>query len=362
MTERDTMFTEPARQPATSIDPVRPRIIFTTELDAHELLEILSRPGIPELLAANHYTIALALPFLDNEHADVVRRLNAHEIPVVAWLMLPADAGYSFNAQNYPQLQTCYRAFHNWVSTHALVFDAVGLEIAPPADVTRSDHLSARYLARRLWLAGDNVLFPAARAAYTELVTLARHEGYEVHAYQWPLIADDRRAGTSLLQRALEIVDIPSDVDVLMCSSNVPLGRLGRDLGGALIASYGPAADAIGIGGGGDPAHGAVLPWPALRRDLLLAAQHTDVIYLDSLEGCVRRGLLPLIIGMDWSARVRAEPGRRVLIATLRGLMLGTLLGARFGPRVLAWTGWVLAVLLWLRGRARHRDTRHGNE
>src|ERR1044071_4580408 len=63
-----------------------------------------------------------------------------------------------------------------------------------------------------------------------------------------PVIADDRRAGTTLIQRALDIVDLSADLDVLMCSSVVPIELLGDDLGGALVASYGAHADAIGVG------------------------------------------------------------------------------------------------------------------
>ena len=169
-----------------------------------------------------------------------------------------------------------------WARAHALRFEAVGLNIEPPLEDVAPDLRPGtlrmpRALLRRLWLARENILYPSAQTAYVELIVAMHLDGYEVHTYQMPVIADDRRAGTSLIQRALDIVDLPSDVDVLMCSSSAPIDLLGNDLGGALIASYGASADAIGIGsiGDGDPAaeEHAPLPWPALRRDALLAAQ-----------------------------------------------------------------------------------------
>src|SRR5262249_10799956 len=127
------------------------------------------------------------------------------------------------------------------------------------------------------------------------------------------------------------------------------------DLGGALIASYGANADAIGVGsiGEGDPAtdRHVPLPWAAVRRDLLLAAQHTDTIYIYSLEDCVARDLLPQIASLDWQAPARPALAGRALIALIRAMLLAVLLGVRFGRRTLAWGGWALAIFLWLRGR-----------
>jgi hypothetical protein len=155
----------------------------------------------------------------------------------------------------------------------------------------------------------------------------------------------------------------------------VPIEPLGNDLGGALIASYGSHADAIAIGSIDEadppnfdswglediawPGHAIqqrpALPWPALRRDLLLAARSTDTIYIHSLEDCVTRGLLPLIAALNWQAPAQAKPSRRGLIVLLRALLFGTLVAGRFGRTTLAWGGWALAIALWLRGRRRRR-------
>lgn len=350
-------------KPAVSDESERPRLIFFIELAGLELLELLRRSGVLELLVAEQYHVALSVARLDEAHAEAVRLLNQQAVPIVAWLLLPPEEGFAFNLQNYPQAVSRYHAFRAWVLEHELHFVAVGLDIElPPIEVVRGGLGELRELARRLWLASENVLYAPARAAYLDLIAAIRHDGYEVHTYQVPFIADDRRAGTTLVQRALDIVDIPSDVDVLMCSSSVPSERLGYDLGGALIASYGPAADAIGVGGSGeaDPEdEGLVpLPWPALRRDLLLAAQQTDTIYVFSLEDCVERGLLDQIAGLNWAAPARAVPSKHALVGLLRGLLFALLFVARFGRTTIAWTGWVLAVALWLRGRRRSGNRR----
>jgi hypothetical protein len=353
-------------------DPERPRMILSTELAGEELRATLCAPGLLDLLAANGYGVALPLAQLDDAAAAVARLLNQHSVAAIACLRLAPEEGFTFNLQNYPLALGCYQDFHTWARQHGLRFEAIGLSIEPPLqDVAEARQRSASALARRFWMARENILYPSAHAAYTELIVVMHLDGYEVHTFQLPVIADDRRAGTTLIQRALDIVDLPADLDVLMCSSIVPIEPLGDDLGGALIASYGSQADAIGIGSidESDPpnldswglediawrgqagARRTTLPWPALRRDLLLAAHYTDTIYIHSLEDCVARELLPKIATLDWEARAQAKLSRRGLIVLLRALLFGTLVAGRFGRTILAWGGWALAIALWLRGR-----------
>ena len=229
-------------------DPDRPRLIFSTDLAGDELIATLRTPGVLDLLTAEGYGVALALARLDDSAAAAARLLAQHGVAAVACLRLPPEEGFAFNLQNYPRALSSYQAFHTWARQHELRFEAVGLSIEPPLeDVGEERRRRARALARRFWLARENVLYPPAHAAYSELVVAMHLDGYDVHTFQMPVIADDRRAGTTLIQRALDIVDLPADLDVLMCSSIVPIELLGNDLGGALIASYGANADAIGV-------------------------------------------------------------------------------------------------------------------
>ena len=360
-----------------AIDPIndleRPRLIISTDLAGDDLLTTLRMPGLLDLLAAYGYGVALPLAQLHDSAAAAARLLNQHRVAAIACLRLAPEEGFTFNLQNYPLALGCYQDFHTWARSHGLRFEAIGLSIEPPLqEVAEARQRRASALARRFWLAHENILYPSAQAAYSELIVVMHLDGYEVHTFQMPVIADDRRAGTTLIQRALDIVDLPADLNVLMCSSIVPIEPLGDDLGGALIASYGAHADAIGIGsideagppnldamgidlGGSVGDQRSMLPWPALRRDLLLAAQYTDTIYIHSLEDCVARELLPKIAALDWEAPAHAKPSRRALIVLLRALLFGLLVAGRFGRTTLAWGGWALAIALWLRGRRRKR-------
>ncbi len=323
-----------------------PQIVFFCELSGTDLLRLLDHPDVLNLLAARDCSVALALPAFDDECAAAARLLNAHGIPAVAWLTLPADEGQAFNLQNYPRAIACYQAFHAWAQANSLRFAAVGFDMEPPlSDALFVGWRGAREIARRIWLARDNALFPAARAAYLELMAAARRDGYEVHAYQIPLIADDRRAGTTLLQRALDIVDLPADIEVLMCLSEAAPEWFGS----ALIAVYGPSADALAVGSSSGSE--AILRWEDLRRDLLLAAAYTDIIYVATLERCIANGFLERIATLNWNESVRIDPLPYAVLWSARLIVLTSLMIARYGKTALAWLGWLIALILWLRGR-----------
>lgn len=333
------------------------------------LADLFETPGLLDELLAQQYRVALAILDFSPQRAATVRCLNARGIPVVAWLLLPLEQGYWFNLSNYPQAIARYYAFREWVTREQLTFEAVGLDFEPSLkDIHAARTQGPRHLFNRALLAQRNALYPAAREAYLELAATIRHDGYEVHTYQYPVIVDDRRWGTTLIQRMLDIVDLPADQEVLMLyTSSLFAGRL-SEMGGAFVRSYGQHADGIGIGvtGGGvvlDPISGLQAPrmsLPAFKRDLRLAARYTDVVHIFSLEGCVERGWLPDLAQLDWDAPVPRRWRWRLQMGLLRNLVGLALWASRYGWTALGWLGWVVAGGLLLSRRiGRWRVRRH---
>lgn len=331
----------------------QPQLIFYTELDAAELLASLNMPGILEQLAMAQASVALAFPDRDPLRLQAIKLLADHGITWVAWLCLSTEEGIAFNLTNYPRAISGYESLSQWLKTEDVTLGAVGITIEPPIAASSWNAWGAvRAFARGLWLARDNALYPAARDAYIELINAIRRDGHEVHVYHVPIVADDRRVGTTLVQRALDIVDLPADLDVLLCSSKTSIRWLAGDLGGALIEAYGEAVDAIAVGAIDlSDRRQKPLSWPKLRRDLLLAAQHTDTIYILSLEYCVRNGILTELLGLDWNMPARPVSSRLALISSIRAALLVTLLAGRYGRTALAWAGWLTALIVWIRSR-----------
>jgi hypothetical protein len=238
-----------------------------------------------------------------------VQQLNAAGIPVTAWLLLPEEQGYWFNADNAHHAAARYREFRTWSAEFGLRWARIGIDIEP--DFREMDMLvkgeAKRVLPKMLGRAFNGERVRRAQIAYAALVTQIRNDGYEVECYEIPMISDERKAGSSALQRLFGLVDVPVDREVYMLYTSF-LGALGP----ALLWSYGPEADSIGVGStGGGVEMGTSMPvltWDAFTRDLRLARQLTDEIFVFSLEGCVQQGFLSRLLDFDWEAPVIAPP------------------------------------------------------
>jgi hypothetical protein len=169
-----------------------------------------------------------------------------------------------------------------------------------------------------------------SKAAYRALVGRIRADGWRVENYQFPLIADERQAGSTVLQR-LALVDVATDREVWMLYSSFL-----RALGPGLIWAYGPQAQAIAVGttGGGpdivDSPQMPTLNWAQLVGDLRLARHFCDQILIHSLEGCVWQGFLPRLRSFEWTD-IKGPPGGARAAAALR-LSLRTALWASAHP------------------------------
>lgn len=325
------------------------------------LAELVAHSDVLDELQANRYTVSLGILDFSPQRTAAVRLLNQREITVIAWLLLPPEEGYWFNLRNYPQAVARYDAFKHWVEQEQLRFTGVGMDIEPLLTERYAvQNGNTLHMFSRAAQAQRNALYPAASAAYHELAAFMRHDGYEVHTYQYPFIIDDRRAGTTLTQRTLDIVDVPANHEVLLLySSHIKL-LLGSDLDGAFVRSYAQHADGIAIGstGGGvlDPIKGTAAPrlsLQAFKRDLLIAAQYTDTVHIFSLEGCVERGWMAELAAMDWDTPVQVPRRRRIQMALLRALIGFVLWASRHGWTAAGWLGWAVAAALLIERRVR---------
>jgi hypothetical protein len=322
-------------------------LTLACELDPSRLSVLFADPSVIADLQALGARVALMLSDLSDERAAVVQRLNRSGIPVVAIPLLSLEQGYYFTPDNTQQAAERYHAWRAWTARHELAWVGVGLDIEPDAQVylqiMRNPWGLAPMLLPRLF---DGERPRRAKAAYTALVEQIRSDGYRVENYQFPLIADERWAGSSLLQRLLGLVDVRTDREVWMLYTSVLPG-----IGPGLLWAYAAEAEAIGVGstGGGPdiPGHPQVraLNWDALARDLRLARQRCDDVLIHSLEGCVEQGFLSRLRAFDWD-RTEPPPSRSSIAATLRQVLRGFLWASAHPWPTLAITAatiWVLS-------------------
>ncbi|MCL5952472.1 MAG: hypothetical protein M1132_12265 [Chloroflexi bacterium] len=293
------------------------RLTFFSELGSRELQALVADGAVIEHLCALEASVSLAVLDHSPERAEVVRLLNQAGIPVTAWLLLPKEEGYFFNVDSPAGAVQSYAEFKEWTAQHQLAWAGVGLDIEP--DIRDLSGLASggrswllRTLPRR-WL--DYARVRRAQIAYAALVAQIRADGYGVESYQFPFIADERRAGSTLLQRLFRIVEIPVDREILMLYTS-----FWAELGPAMLWSYGREAQAIAVGitGPGVESEGIAkvrpLDWEEFARDLSLARRWTTDISVYSLEGCVRQGFLPRLKSLDWTHQIEppAETVKRM--------------------------------------------------
>ncbi len=303
------------------------RLTFFCELEAGPLEALFADPSVIEHLLALRASVSLGLIDLGPERASVVGRLNQSGVPVIAWQLLPKEHGYWFNQDNAPQAAARYEDFRGWTARHGLRWDGVGLDIEPDIhDLQRMLRSGWRLLPELLPRLARSERLSRARAGYGALLARIRADGHRVDSYQFPFIVDERRAGSTLLQRLTGVLDLPADREVLMLYTSFL-----RPHGPGVLWSYGPHARSIGVGvtgGGVDvPELIAVPPldWEEFTRDLRLARRWTDDLHIFSLEGCVRRGFLARLRDFDWESSVETPPASARLVNLLRraaGLVL----------------------------------------
>jgi hypothetical protein len=298
-----------------------PQLTFACELDPARLVALFAGSPVFDDLLAMAARVALMCSDFSDDRAMVVRRLNTAGIPVVGIPLLPLADGYYFTADNAGQAAACYQDFVAWTRRHDLVWDGVGLDIEPDArfylQIMNGPWGLVPMLVPRLM---DRDRPARSKAAYARLVERIHADGWPVENYQFPLIADERQAGSGLLQR-LALVDVATDREVWMLYSSVM-----RAVGPGLIWAYGPQAQAIGVGttGGGPDIPGSPqmpsLSWQELARDLRLARHFCDQILIHSLEGCIWQGFLPRLRSFEWADVAGPPPGAQAAVALRRSL------------------------------------------
>ena len=295
---------------------VHPQLEFACELATEQLQSLFSKPDVIDDLRQLNAAVSLSLMDLSPGRAGVVRRLNEAGIPVTAWIALPKEEGYYLNAANAPEAVSRFAAFETWTGDYGLRWARVGLDIEPSLQefgAVRQGHWlrPAAAVVRRCFDTGS---VKRARNAYAALIGRIQSDGYRVETYQFPFIADERKANSTMLERFFGIVDVRGDREVFMTYTSY-----NHAIDSALIWQYGPEAQIVAVGStAGDPEPGGKfnpLSWDEFTHDVIVASHFSPVVGVYSLEGCVRQGFLPRLKTMNWgqSFTIPAEANRKVI-------------------------------------------------
>jgi hypothetical protein len=199
-----------------------------------------------------------------------------------------------------------FAKFDKWSTDNGLRWQAVGLDMEPSLkDWSVINGHKLRFAGMVLGrLLQSNRKVYRLRWAYAALIRQIQSHGYYTQTYQLPLIVNERRAHSTVLEKVLGLVDVQGDQEVLMLYTS-----FNPALGAAIIWNYGPEAQAIAIGStaGSADASGRFSPltWDEFSRDLIVARHFSRTIGVYSLEGCIRQGYITRLNTMDWNRPVQ---------------------------------------------------------
>lgn len=282
----------------------KPNLTFFCELPAEGLESLFENPALIESLKNLDASLSLGILDLSDKRAEIVKKLNKAGIPVTAWLLLPEEEGYWFNIENHEQAAGMYIRFKAWTTQHELHWEGIGLDIEVNINELRGilEEKQILNFAKTLWRRYLNKQrVKESQRAYQALVDLIRADGYAVESYHIPLISEERRAKSTVLQRTAGLVNLESDREILMLYSSFL-----RPDGASVLWSYASEADSIGVGstGGGVDVQGVIdvepLNWEEFARDLRLCGMQEKPVHIFSLEGCHNQGFLERLETFDW--------------------------------------------------------------
>ncbi|MGH9615490.1 MAG: hypothetical protein ACRD28_02030 [Acidobacteriaceae bacterium] len=308
---------------------------------------LFADPSVISDLQDLHAGLAVAVPDLSPQRAQIVRRLNAAGIPLIAWIELPGAGGPYLNAGDATREVTYTAAFERWTFQNHLHWAGVGLDIEPSfTELVRLRGHPWRIARLVLSRYFDYARVYRARKASTRLIRQLQREGYLVQTYQLPFIVAERSIHSTLLERLLGIVDVRGNQEALMVYSS-----LARGAGTGMIYRLGLNAQAIVIGvTEADPSAGPLgipLHWAGFSRDLIVASHFTRTVGVYNLEGSVQQGFLARLKTFDWSqsALIPASSMQRAARVS-RDIRIALVIGSLL-PALIAILLLLLAGIVW---------------
>jgi hypothetical protein len=286
-------------------NPLPAQLVFACDGPTAHLKTLLTPELIADLRQLNA-GVALATEDFSSERAQIVRQLNAAGIPTVAVIVLDGAHGYYVNANNAAATADRFAEFDRWTTDNGLRWEAVGLDIEPSLNdwaIINTQRLRFfRMILGRVLESNDRVY--GDRRMYADLIRRMQSRGYYVQTYQLPLIVNERRARSTLLEKVLGLVDVRGNEEVLMLYTS-----FNQAAGAAIIWEYGPQTQAIAIGSTAGTATGngrfSPLSWDEFSRDLIVAHHFSQTVGVYSLEGCISRGYMARLKTMDWNRSVQ---------------------------------------------------------
>lgn len=285
----------------------KPKLSFFNEQEGKELKQLFADSTLIPNLQKLNAEIRMGFLDLSPERAEVLKRLNAANIPVVAWLLLPKEKGYWFHSGNSKEAFERYYEVKKWAEKNGITFSGIGIDL----ELDMND--MQLYKTNKLKLFGKLVgrlyakdEFLASKKQYEKLIETMRKDGCKVESYYIPVIKYETAKGQTAIQQVSKFMDLQTDKDIPMLYTSM----MGEPYGTLKLLAIDDNLKSVALGstgGGFDPS----LPnmkWEDLEYDLRLMAKSADELHIFCLEAAVAKGFIPRLIDFDYNVPVKKYP------------------------------------------------------
>jgi hypothetical protein len=278
----------------------KPVLSFFNELKGPELKTLFADTTLIPTLQQLHAEIRMGMLDLSPERAEVLKKLNDANIPVVAWLLLPEEKGYWFHSGNGDEAIARYKEIKQWADQQGIRFKGIGLDLELDMNDLKlfkaSPWALVRKLPARLY---DAKSIENGRAVYNQLLQLIREDGYPIESYYASFVKDETEHGTTSIQRLTKFLDVPTEKEIPMLYTSF----MGNADGFLKVYALEPHLKYVALGstGGGVDTTMHTLSWDDLAHDLRMVGPVAVEIHIFSLEGTVKKGFMPRLVNFDYT-------------------------------------------------------------
>lgn len=284
-----------------------PQISFFNEQKGADLAILFADTTLVPQLQELHAEIRMGMLDLSPERAQVLRELNAAQIPVVAWLLLPEEQGYWFHSGNADEAVKRYMEIRDWAKDQGIEFSGIGIDLElDMQDINLFKDHKFQLLTKIIGRLYAKSEFESAREAYRRLIQSIRDDGYSIESYYVPFIRQESLDGRTALQQATGFMDLETDKDIPMLYTSF----MGNPFGTLKVMALDKNLKYVALGstgGGFDPSMPS-MTWDDLAYDLRLASRTAEEVHIFCLEAAIEKGFLPRLIGFDFDAPIPEYP------------------------------------------------------
>lgn len=299
----------------------KPVLSFFNEMKGPELKTLFADTTLIPTLQQLHAEIRMGMLDLSPERAEILKKLNEANVPVVAWLLLPEEKGYWFHSGNGEEAIARYKEIKQWADQQGIRFKAIGLDLELDMNDLKlfktSPWALIRKLPARLY---DAESIENGRAVYGQLLALIRKDGYPIESYYASFVRDETENGTTSLQRLTKFLDVPTEKEIPMLYTSF-MGNAGGFL---KVYALEPRLKYVALGstGGGVDTTLHTLSWDDLAHDLRVVGPVAEEIHIFSLEGTVKKGFLTRLVDFDYTPAPEIKEDQVKAVQNIRSNIL----------------------------------------